>query len=52
MHETKFADLKAPRTPAYNLSAPDHHWLVSSQPPLAVLDQGADEHLRRAYLLM
>jgi arylsulfatase A-like enzyme len=26
MHETAFADLKAPRTPAWNMSAPDHHW--------------------------
>jgi N-acetylglucosamine-6-sulfatase len=24
----------APRTPSYNLSRPDHHWLVRSQPPL------------------
>lgn len=25
---------KAPRTQNYNLSCPDHHWLVRSQPPL------------------
>ena len=26
MHEGKFADRIAPRTPAWNYSAPDHHW--------------------------
>ena len=25
---------KAPRTPSYNLSCPDHHWLIRQQPPM------------------
>eukprot|EP01050_Picozoa_sp_SAG11_P010642 SAG11_NODE_1078_length_5963_cov_5.690825_3_plen_130_part_00 len=51
MHETKFAKLKAPRTPAYNLSAPDHHWLVSSQQPLAVLDEGTGYQSRTVCMM-
>jgi hypothetical protein len=26
-----FEGIKAPRTPNWNLSAPDHHWLVRTQ---------------------
>lgn len=29
-----FCGMKAPRTPNWNASAPDHHWLVRSQPPM------------------
>lgn len=32
-------ETEAPRTPNYNLSCPDHHWLVRTQPPLT-LQQG------------
>ena len=28
----------APRTPSWNVSAPDHHWLVAQQPPVAPLE--------------
>ena len=28
----------APRTPNYNVSCPDHHWLVRQQPPLTELE--------------
>ena len=34
---TSIPEGRAPRTPHYNLSAPDHHWLVRSQPPLTSL---------------
>jgi N-acetylglucosamine-6-sulfatase len=30
-------EMKAPRTPNYNLSCPDHHWLVRNQPILTQL---------------
>lgn len=42
--------MRAPRTPAWNVSAPDHHWLVSMQPPLAPLDvDESDEMFRRRW---
>lgn len=28
-----FSGKTAPRTPSWNYSAPDHHWLVAQQPP-------------------
>ena len=28
----------APRTPSYNVSATDHHWLVAQQPPVSELE--------------
>ena len=35
-----YADLAvsdtAPRTPSWNASCPDHHWLIAQQPPLSV----------------
>ena len=31
----RFASSRAPRTPIYNASAPDHHYAVRSQPPLS-----------------
>ena len=38
----RFAGVRAPRTPNYNVSCPTHHWLVRSQPPLTA------EQARRA----
>ena len=35
---TPIPEQRAPRTPHYNLSAPDHHWLVRSQQPLTPLE--------------
>ena len=29
-----FPGLKAPRTPNWNASCPDHHWLIRQQPPM------------------
>ena len=33
-HAAAFAGRKAPRTPAWNASCPEHHWVVGMQPPL------------------
>ena len=50
MHEQDFADLTAPRTPAWNLSAPDHHWLVAMQQPLTdEIARESDEMFRRRW---
>uniref|UniRef100_A0A1X7VGC2 Sulfatase N-terminal domain-containing protein n=1 Tax=Amphimedon queenslandica TaxID=400682 RepID=A0A1X7VGC2_AMPQE len=35
----KFSDMKAPRTPNYNYSATDHHYVIRSQ-PILTSDQG------------
>ena len=35
----------APRTPNYNASCPDHHWLVSQQPPLTELEANKVDEL-------
>lgn len=40
-YEDAFDDYEALRTPSYNYSAPDHHYLVRSQPPL--FDDEADQ---------
>ena len=29
-----FADVRAPRTPNWNISCADHHWLIRQQPPM------------------
>ena len=34
-YQDVFADKKAPRTPNYNYSALDHHYVIRSQPPLS-----------------
>eukprot|EP00947_MAST-08B_sp_MAST-8B-sp1_P004860 g4860.t1 len=31
---SRFAGAKAPRTPNWNASCPDHHWLIRTQPPM------------------
>lgn len=41
---------KAPRTPNYNLSCHDHHWLVRSQPPLTTLQETQVDDLYRTRL--
>ena len=41
---SEFSGLKAPRTPNYNFSALDHHYVIRSQPPLnATVEQEVDE---------
>ena len=36
---------RAPRTPNYNVSCPDHHWLVRQQPPLTILESSKVDEL-------
>lgn len=36
-HNVTIPEKMAPRTSNYNLSCPDHHWLVRNQPPLTLL---------------
>lgn len=38
-------DQLAPRTPNYNASCPDHHWLVRQQPPLTDLESSKVDEL-------
>jgi N-acetylglucosamine-6-sulfatase len=33
-YANEFKDMTAPKTPNYNYSAPDHHYVIRSQPPL------------------
>ena len=33
-YQDHFAGIQAPRTPNWNASCPDHHWMVRQQPPL------------------
>ena len=41
---TTLSETNAPRTPNYNHSASDHHWVVRTQPPLTTLQaQKVDE---------
>ena len=40
-----FAGVAAPRTPNWNLSAPDHHWLVREQAPLTEQCIYSSDHL-------
>jgi N-acetylglucosamine-6-sulfatase len=35
-HAFARAGIRAPRTPAYGVAAPDHHWLVATQPELTL----------------
>lgn len=37
-------DAELPRLPSWNVSAPDHHWLVAQQPPLTAHDALAYVH--------
>ena len=46
-YETAFAEAKAPRTPSYNLSVPDNHWMIGQNPPLGSDQEAAiDLHHR------
>ena len=51
-HRSAFPNVTAPRDmPSWNLSAPDHHWLVSQQPPTREAEVVAgDEHFRNRAL--
>ena len=33
-YEDAFPGLQAPRTPNWNASCPDHHWMIRTQPPM------------------
>jgi hypothetical protein len=39
--------LQAPRTPDYNASCPDFHWLVSHQPPLTAKQAASTDSVFR-----
>jgi hypothetical protein len=43
-----FGNIKAPRTPNWNQSCPDHHWLVRSQPPMTAEQESRSDELFRA----
>jgi len=50
-YASAFGDKKAPRTVSYNVSAPDHHWIVAQQqhidtPAEQALDEEARNRLR------
>eukprot|EP00054_Salpingoeca_dolichothecata_P016564 m.97355 g.97355 ORF g.97355 m.97355 type:complete len:550 (-) comp22037_c0_seq4:83-1732(-) len=45
--EGYFNDLKAPRTPAWNYSAHDHHWMVRTQEPATESCAGYSDELYR-----
>jgi hypothetical protein len=49
-YRSAFANVTAPRDSAsWNLSAPDHHWLVRQQPPTQEHEVTAgDEHFRNS----
>ena len=42
-----FVDERAPRTPAWNASAADKHWMVSQQPPLSAACARSSDELYR-----
>lgn len=41
----KYSDKSAPKTPNYNYSAPDHHYVIRSQPPLTDKQAGDSDAL-------
>jgi N-acetylglucosamine-6-sulfatase len=43
-----FGHLKAPRTPNWNQSCKDHHWLVRTQPPMTAEQEARTDELFRA----
>ena len=45
-----FAGERPPRTPNWNASCPDHHWLVASQPPMTREQADRSDELFRARL--
>ena len=44
-YQNEFSDLKAPRTPNYNLLGADHHYVIRSQPPLSEKIEGESDEL-------
>ena len=42
-----FCNITAPRPPSWNLSSPDKHWMVASQPALTELCANASDELFR-----
>ena len=44
-YQNKFSGLKAPRTPNYNYSALDHHYVIRSQPPIDEKVEGMSDAL-------
>lgn len=42
-----FPNLRAPRTPSWNASCPDHHWLVRTQPPMTAEEAEKSDALYR-----
>jgi arylsulfatase A-like enzyme len=47
---TTIPEEKAPRIPNYNLSCPNHHWLVRNQPPLTTLQGNEVDKLYQSRL--
>ena len=45
-----YASEAPPRTPNWNASCPDHHWLVSSQPPMTAEQADRSDELFRTRL--
>lgn len=43
-----FPNIKAPRTPNWNASCPDHHWLIRTQPPMTQEQADRSDALYRA----
>ena len=43
-----FPGLRAPRTPNYNFSATDHHWMIAQQPPMTQEQADHSDALYRA----
>jgi len=43
-----FPGLRAPRTPNWNASCPDHHWLIRQQPPMTAEQAQKSDDLYRA----
>lgn len=46
-YRTRFSDRQAPRTPAYNFSALDHHWVVAQQGPITDTESAEIDELFR-----
>lgn len=46
-HAELFSDLKAPRTESYNVSCPQHHWLLAQQGPISPEEEQEIDELFR-----
>ena len=49
-YNDSFAGVQAPRTPNYNITAVDHHWMIRTQPPLTEEQAERADELYRARL--